>query len=257
MDDAHIFVAPEKAQEELVHVLKIIDDFYKLLGFSPTYNLATRPKEALGEEKQWNMAENALAGALKTCGISFGRAEGEGAFYGPKIEVHIRDSQDRDWQMGTAQLDLVMLPEKFKLAYIDEGGARQVPWVIHRAIFGSFERFIGMLLEHTAGALPVWLAPIQARILTISENHLTYGQEILATLKNAGIRAELDDGNETVGKKIREGKMQKIPYLLVVGDKEVAAHTVTVETLRGERGESTSPEAFQGELTEKIKIRSS
>src|SRR3989344_2977424 len=218
MDDAHIFVPPEKTEEELVRVIKIIARFYEMLGFSPTYLLATRPKESLGTDEQWKLAEGALSGALKKSDIPFEIAQGEGVFYGPRIEVHIRDSQNRDWQMGTAQLDMLMLPEKFDLAYVDEKGARQKPWVIHRAIFGSFERFIGMLLEHTGGALPLWLSPIQTRILTIGEKHASFAEEVSALLRDADIRTELDASNETLGKKIRDGKMHKIPYLLVIGD---------------------------------------
>src|SRR3989344_4954340 len=186
MDDAHVFVRPNNAEEELVRVITIINDFYKLLGFAPTYILATRPDKALGEKPQWDLAEAALSGALKKCGIAYKDAPGEGAFYGPKIEVHIRDSQNRDWQMGTAQLDLVLLPERFELSYIDEKGTRQSPWVIHRALFGSFERFIGMLLEHTGGALPLWLSPMQVRVLPIGEGHIPFGGKIVELLKTAG-----------------------------------------------------------------------
>ena len=256
MDDAHIFIAPEKAEEELVKVIKIINEFYNMLGFSPTYLLATRPDEALGEKAKWELAEAALSGALKKSGIDFEIAAGEGAFYGPKIEVHFKDSQDRDWQMGTAQLDLVMLPEKFDLAYVDDRGERQKPWVIHRAIFGSFERFIAALLEHTGGTLPPWLSPIQARILTIGEKHADFGNEVYKMLRTAGIRAEIDTSAETLGKKIREGKTQKIPYLLVIGDKEVESKTVTVETNRGESGKAVSPQNFKDMLLQEIKNRS-
>ena len=255
MDDAHIFVDSKNAEEELVRVIKIINEFYQMLGFSPTYVLATRPNEALGEKKQWKLAEAALSGALKKSGITFAIAEGEGAFYGPKIEAHFRDSQNRDWQMGTVQLDLVMLPEKFDLAYVDEKGARQKPWVIHRALFGSFERFIGMLLEHTMGVLPPWLSPIQVRIFTIGEKHVPFAQEVLALLRDAGIRAEVDTSAETLSKKIRGGKTQKIPYLLVIGDKEVESKIVTVETSRIIGDKNVKPEAFRDKLLVEIRER--
>ncbi len=256
MDDAHIFIAPEDAEKELEGIMKTIDNFYRLFGFVPTYLLATRPDKALGKKEQWERAESSLAGALKACNIDFELAEGEGAFYGPKIEVHIRDSQERDWQMGTVQLDLVMLPEKFELAYIDEHGVKQMPWVIHRAIFGSFERFIGMLLEHTKGALPLWLSPVQVRILTVSEAHLAYAKEITDALKMAGVRAWLDDSSETLGKKIREGKMQKIPYLLVIGDREVATGALSVEGRSGSLG-TLSFAAFKEKLLAEIATRAS
>src|SRR3989344_4841089 len=218
LDDAHLYVAPEQAEEELVRVLNIIEDFYCMFGFKPNYLLATRPKDSLGTEEEWKHAEQALSGALKRSGTPFEVMEGDGAFYGPKIDVHVLDSQGRDWQLATNQLDLLMLPEKFDLAYVDEKGTRKKPWVIHRAVFGSFERFIGMLLEHTGGALPLWLSPIQTRILTIGEKHASFAEEVSALLRDADIRTELDASNETLGKKIRDGKMHKIPYLLVIGD---------------------------------------
>ena len=254
MDDAHIFVTPEGAEEELVRVIKIINDFYKLLGFSPTYVLATRPEKALGEKEQWEKAQAALSGALKECGLDFETAEGEGAFYGPKIEVHFKDNQGRDWQMGTAQLDLVMLPEKFDLAYVDDKGERKKPWVIHRALFGSFERFIGMLLEHTEGTLPLWLSPVQVRILNIGEAHIAFATEVTELLKKSGVRAELNASNETLGKKIRDGKTQKIPYLLVIGDKEVESKTVTIESTTGSEKEA-APETLRDRLLSDIKNR--
>ena len=163
--------------------------------------------------------------------------KGEGAFYGPKIEVHMEDSQGRDWQMGTAQLDLVMLPKQFNLSYIDKNGKKQMPWVIHRAVFGSFERFIGILLEHFSGALPFWLSPMQARILTINDKVLDYAKEVEQELKKNDVRVEIDGRNESLGKKIREGEMQKIPYLLIVGEKEKSARSVNVrERGKGDLG---------------------
>ena len=228
MDDAHIFVRPDQAEEEIIKIVKIINDFYNEMGFEATYLLATRPEKALGEKSDWDKAEKALEEALKKSKIKYDIAKGEGAFYGPKIEIHIKDSQGRDWQLGTAQLDLVMLPEKFDLSYIDESGQKQKPWVIHRAIFGSFERFIGIMLEHFNGALPFWLSPVQMKILTINEKLENYAKEIEKTLKEKNIRVEIDSRNESIGKKIREGEMQKIPYLLVVGEKEEKENIVAV-----------------------------
>jgi len=197
MDDAHIYIRPDQAEAEIVKTVKIIDDFYKMLNFRPTYHLATKPDNALGDKKSWDIAEKALENALKKLKMKYTVAEGEGAFYGPKIEVHIEDSQGRDWQLGTAQLDLVMLPEKFDLYYIDEHGERKMPFVIHRAIFGSFERFIGIMLEHFDGALPFWLSPVQVSILTINDKNTDYANATMESLKAAGFRTELDDRNES------------------------------------------------------------
>src|SRR3989344_8127964 len=178
MDDAHIYVRPDQAEAEILKVVRTISEFYKGLGFETEYYLATRPEKALGEQKEWELAEKALEDGLKRSKIKYKIAKGEGAFYGPKIEAHIKDSQERDWQLGTAQLDLVMLPEKFDLTYIDEMGQKKKPWVIHRAIFGSFERFIGILLEHFDGALPFWLSPVQVQVLTINDKVSEYAKRI-------------------------------------------------------------------------------
>ena len=244
MDDAHVFVRPDQVEAELIKIIATIESFYKMFGFKTTYLLATRPTEALGEKSQWDLAETALANALKKSDLKFSIAEGEGAFYGPKLEAHINDSQGRDWQLGTAQLDLVMLPEKFDLAYTDEAGTRQKPWVIHRAIFGSFERFIGVLLEHTNGALPFWLSPVQTRVLTINEKVSDYATNVVSQLKAQNIRVELDSRNETINKKIREAEMQKIPYLLVIGEKEKEAGQINVRTRGVKETKTISIEEF-------------
>lgn len=240
MDDAHIFVRPDQVEEEVGAVIKIIEEFYSSFGFKPRYVLATRPKKALGAKKVWDVAEHALEQALKKQNTAYTVDKGEGAFYGPKIEVHMEDSQGRDWQMGTAQLDLVMLPKQFDLSYIDENGKKQMPWVIHRAVFGSFERFIGILLEHFNGALPFWLSPVQARILTINDKILDYAKEVEQELKRNNVRVEVDGRNESLGKKIREGEMQKIPYLLIIGEKEKSARTLNVRVRgKGDVGEKS------------------
>ena len=233
MDDAHIYCAPEQAEEEIKSVIKIIDDFYKMFGFEPTYVLATRPEKALGDKGTWKKAEEALSGALEKSQIKYEIAKGEGAFYGPKIEVHMRDSQNRDWQLGTAQLDLVMLPEQFKLFYTDSQGKKAMPWVIHRAIFGSFERFIGILTEHYAGTFPFWLAPVQVAVLSVNDTVLPYAKSVVTEIRRIGYRTELDSRNETIGKKIREGEMQKIPYLLMLGPREVESKKVSVRERGG------------------------
>lgn len=239
MDDAHIFVRHDQVEEEVAAVIKIIEQFYSSFGFTPRYVLATRPKKALGTKKVWDMAERALEQALQKQKTPYAIDKGEGAFYGPKIEVHMEDSQGRDWQMGTAQLDLVMLSKQFNLSYIDENGKKQMPWVIHRAVFGSFERFIGILLEHFNGALPFWLAPVQARILTINEKVSDYAKEVEQELEKNNVRVELDDRNESLGKKIREGEMQKIPYLLVIGEKEKSSRTIAIRE-RGKGNQNTA-----------------
>ncbi len=228
MDDAHIYARPDQAEEEILKVIKTIDKFYKDLNFETEYYLATRPEKALGEKHEWGLAEKALKAALNKAEIKYKLAEGEGAFYGPKIEVHIKDSQNRDWQLGTAQLDLVMLPEKFDLAYVDEEGRKQKPWVIHRAVFGSFERFVGILLEHFDGALPFWLSPTQVEVLTINDKVSDYAEKVMAQLKEKNIRAELDSRNETIAKKIREAEIQRVPYLLVIGAKEMKENKIAV-----------------------------
>lgn len=228
MDDAHIYVRPDQVEDEIESVIILIEKFYRGFGFEPRYVLATKPEGALGTAQDWTLAETALANALKKQNITFTIEKGEGAFYGPKIEVHMKDSQNRDWQLGTAQLDLVMLPKQFELSYIDENGEKKMPWVIHRAIFGSFERFIGILLEHFNGALPFWLSPIQIAVLTLNDAVREYAEKVTKEIKSAGMRTILDDRNETIGKKIRENEMQKIPYLLVIGAKEADAKTVAV-----------------------------
>ena len=228
MDDAHIYLTPDQVEKEVVNIINTIKNFYGMFGFKTTYVLATRPKEALGEKEEWDIAEKALGNALDSAGVKYTVADGEGAFYGPKIEAHLKDSQNRDWQMGTAQLDLVMLPKQFDVFYTDENGQRKMPWVIHRAVLGSFERFIGVLLEHTAGAFPLWLSPVQVAILPISDNQNDWAEKVLEELKSEGIRTEINKNNETLGKKIRGAEIQKIPYLLVIGDKEIETKSVAV-----------------------------
>lgn len=238
MDDAHIYVRPDQVEAEVEKVIEIIERFYRLCGFTPRYVLATKPASALGSTKDWRLAEDALLRALEKKHITFTTDKGAGAFYGPKIEVHLDDAQGRDWQLGTAQLDIAMLPKQFKLAYVDEQGKKQMPWVIHRAVFGSFERFIGIMLEHLNGALPLWLSPVQIGILTVNDAVIPYSKTVASELIGKGFRISIDERNETIGKKIREGELQKIPYLLVIGGKEVGANTVAVrERGKGDIGQ--------------------
>ncbi|MBI2063222.1 MAG: threonine--tRNA ligase [Candidatus Yanofskybacteria bacterium] len=249
MDDAHIYLTPEQVEAEVSKILKTIIDFYGMFDFKTSFTLATRPEKALGDKEEWNKAENALKDALSASNVDFAFAEGEGAFYGPKIEVHLNDSQGRDWQMGTAQLDLVMLPKQFETHYTDEKGERKLPWVIHRAIFGSFERFIGVLLEHAEGKLPLWLSPVQVAVANINDEQLGYAGEIVEKLKAEGIRVEWYNQNETIGKKIREAELQKIPYIAVIGEKEVQADSVAIR----ERGKGDIGQIKLNEFVEKLK----
>ena len=237
MDDAHIFVREDQAVEEIRKVINTIKNFYSSFGFEVEYVLATKPEKSLGTEQDWKITEKALKDALEKNKLKFKIATGEGAFYGPKIELHIHDSQNRDWQLGTAQLDTLMLPKRMDLYYVDENGNKITPWVIHRAIFGSFERFIAILLEHFNGALPFWLSPVQVKILTINEKIENYAKEVEKFLKEKNIRVEIDLRNESIGKKIREGEMQKIPYLFIVGEKEKKEEVVAVrERNKGDIG---------------------
>src|SRR3989338_5080528 len=227
MDDAHIYCRFDQIKEELVSVLKMTEEFYKRLDLKVNYGLATRPEKAMGSKEKWSEAEKILGEALSELGLKYNILKGEGAFYGPKIHFDIEDSQKRVWTIATAQLDF-QLPERFELEYIDENGKSQRPVIIHRAIFGSFERFIGILLEHFDGALPFWLSPVQAAVLTINEKVLSYAQNITAELQSKNIRIELDSRNETIAKKIREAEIQRVPYILVIGEKEMKENKVAV-----------------------------
>ena len=228
MDDAHIYLIPNQIQGEVSSLLKLVTKVYGVFGFKPKFYLSTMPDKAMGDKKTWQKAEEALESALKDSKMKYELKEKDGAFYGPKIDIEIKDSLGRNWQLATIQLDLVMLPEQFGLYYTDEKGEKQKPMVIHRAVYGSFERFIGILLEHFAGALPLWLSPIQAMVVPVSEKLSKYGTRVFEELKRAGIRVEISDANETLGKRIREAEMQKIPYVIVVGEKEESVGTVNV-----------------------------
>ena len=235
MDDAHIFCRPDQVKQELVTCLKMIQEFYKKFGLQVTYGLATRPKKAMGDLKTWLEAEKVLAQALEEVGLKYKILKGEGAFYAPKIHFDIRDSLSRVWTISTAQLDLQM-PERFKLGYVAENGKTERPAMIHRAIFGSFERFIGILLEHYSGALPLWLSPEQVCIIPVSSRHKKYASLVGKELKKGNLRCVVQDENETVSKKIRGGETQKIPYLLVVGDEEIKQEQVRVRSKNKDLG---------------------
>lgn len=232
-DDAHIFCTPAQMQNECETVVKLILDIYRDFGFDEVaIKLSTRPANRIGSDEVWDQIENALSSALDQMGISYTVNPGEGAFYGPKLEFVLRDAIGRDWQCGTLQVDL-NLPERFDIGYINEAGERVRPVMLHRALFGSLERFIGILIEHHAGAFPTWLAPVQAAVLNITDAQADYVQDIVRELQHAGVRVIADLRNEKVGYKIRERTMQRIPYLLVVGDREKAEQTVAVRDAAG------------------------
>ena len=226
-DDAHIFMLPEQITDEIKGGVRLTDKIYKQFGFKYKVELSTRPADSMGTEKEWNQATDALRAALDELGFEYEINEGDGAFYGPKIDFHLQDSIGRTWQCGTIQLDFQM-PQRFELEYVGEDGEKHRPIMIHRAIFGSIERFIGILIEHFAGKFPVWLSPVQVKVLTITDRTKKYAESVCDMLKERGIRAELDARNEKIGYKIREAKLEKVPYVLVVGDKEAEDGTVNV-----------------------------
>jgi threonyl-tRNA synthetase len=254
-DDAHIYCRPDQLQAEIAGVLELVKEFYRTFGLEPMFRLATRPEKYLGTPEQWDHAERALEEALKVNNLSYAIKPGDGAFYAPKIDIHIEDVLGRDWQMATIQADLTMVPEQFRLEYIDADGQPKRPIAIHRAIFGSFERFIGILTEHFAGAFPTWLAPIQARVVPVSAKSLAYAGTVFERLQAGGLRAELDDRSEKLGYKIRDAQMQKIPYMLVVGEREAQEGTVSLRKRSGEEVKALAVERFLAEVTVEIRAR--
>ena len=253
-DDAHIFMTPDQIREEIKGVAKLIDEVYSLFGFKYHVELSTRSEDSMGSDEDWEMATDALRAALDDLGLDYAVNEGDGAFYGPKIDFHLEDSLGRTWQCGTIQLDF-QLPQRFNLEYIAADGEKHRPIMIHRVVFGSIERFIGILIEHFAGAFPTWLAPVQVRVLPISDKYMEYGQKVLAELKEAGIRAEIDTKAEKIGYKIREARLQKIPYMLVVGAKEEEDGVVSVRSrFKGDEGQK-GLDAFISDIKEEIKNR--
>ena len=236
-DDAHIFCLPEQIESEITGVIKLIDKVYSIFGLTYSVELSTRPEDSMGSDAQWNMAEEALKKVLTDLNMPYELNEGDGAFYGPKIDFHIRDSLGRSWQCGTIQLDFQM-PERFDLTYIGEDGEKHRPVMLHRVIFGAIERFIGILIENFAGAFPTWLAPVQAKIIPITDRNLEYAQLLSKKLEEQGIRTEIDERQEKIGYKIREAQMEKVPYMLVIGDKEMETNTVGVrERKNGDIGQ--------------------
>ncbi len=251
-DDAHIFMLPEQIKDEIKGVMRLTDKIYNQFGFKYKIELSTRPENSMGTEEEWNMATKALKDALDELGREYEINEGDGAFYGPKIDFHLKDSIGRTWQCGTIQLDFQM-PQRFDLEYVGEDGLKHRPIMIHRAIFGSIERFIGILIEHFAGKFPVWLAPTQVKILPITDRTLGYADEVCKTLAENGIRCEVDRRSEKIGYKIREAKMEKVPYVLVVGDREAEEGTVNVNKRGVEEKETVELKKFVKKIVKENK----
>lgn len=246
-DDAHIFVSENQIKDEYGRILEITKRFYSIFSIEYSFRLGTRPKEFMGDIRTWDKAERELEEILKKSGRKYLIEKGGGAFYGPKIDILMKDFLGREWQTGTIQLDF-QIPKRFGLTYIDKDGKKKMPVVIHRVIYGSLERFVGILIEHYAGAFPVWLSPVQVKILNLTERNQKYAKKIYKELKDSGIRVEFDDTNETVGKKIREAELQKIPYILIVGDKEEKNNSVAVR----KRGKGDLGAQKLSDFTEKI-----
>jgi threonyl-tRNA synthetase len=254
-DDAHIFCTEDQIQDEVAAVLEFAFATYAVFGLDVRLELSTRPENRIGSDELWDHSEAALKAALESHGLDYELNEGDGAFYGPKIDMHMTDSLGRSWQLGTCQLDY-NFPERFALTYTGADNAEHQPVMIHRALMGSYERFIGILLEHFGGELPVWLTPVQAIVLPISDRHQQYGQAVLSRLTDAGLRAELDERAESVGRKIRDAELRKIPYMLVVGDREAERDEVSVREHRGGDAGAVPVQAFAQRLAEESKARS-
>ena len=250
-DDAHIFMTPEQIKDEIMGVAKLINEVYTLFGFKYHVELSTRPEDSMGSDEDWEMATEGLRSALDALGLDYVVNEGDGAFYGPKIDFHLVDAIGRTWQCGTIQLDF-QLPQRFELEYQGADGEKHRPIMIHRVVFGSIERFIGILIEHFAGAFPTWLAPVQVKVLPISDKYADYAEKVRKQLDDAGIRVEVDTRAEKIGYKIREAQMQKVPYMVIVGQKEEEEGLVSVRSrFAGDEGQK-NPEEFIKALREEI-----
>jgi threonyl-tRNA synthetase len=253
-DDSHIFCTEDQVQDEVAGVLEFAFATYDVFGIDVRLELSTRPDERIGADELWDRSEAALVSALENAGLAYEVKDGEGAFYGPKIDMHMTDSLGRSWQLGTCQLDY-NFPERFDLKYTGADNAEHRPVMIHRALMGSYERFIGILLEHLAGVLPLWLAPVQAVVLPIADRHTPYARRVEDRLRRAGIRVELDERTESVARKIRDAELRKIPYMLVVGDREEEQEAVAVrEHRRGDAGTETV-EAFVEQVQKRVHAR--
>lgn len=253
-DDAHIFMLPEQIKDEIVGVARFIDDVYSMFGFKYHIELSTRPEDSMGTDEEWAMAEDALRAAMEEIGVPYVVNEGDGAFYGPKLDFHLEDSIGRTWQCGTIQLDMQM-PQRFDLTYVGSDNEKHRPIMIHRVIFGSIERFIGILTEHFAGKFPLWLAPVQVKLLTVADTFSDYAREVAAKCEEAGLRVELDVRNEKIGYKLREARNERVSYICVIGEREKEAGTLSVRSTKvGELG-TLSVDEFIAKLTEEIRTK--
>jgi threonyl-tRNA synthetase len=250
-DDAHLYMTKDQIKDEVTGVIKLIDSFYKVFGFDYFVELSTKPENAMGSDEDWEHATNSLREALEAVGLSYKINEGDGAFYGPKIDFHLRDCIGRTWQCGTIQLDFQM-PERFDLTYIGPDGEKHRPVMVHRTIYGSIERFIGILIEQYAGAFPSWLAPVQVKVMNITDSQTEYVDKVVEALKKKGIRVETDLRNEKIGYKVREAQLQKIPYMLVLGDKEMQDGSVSVRSRKGGNLGTMSLDDFIAKLMDEI-----
>ena len=248
-DDAHIFMTPTQMKDEIKNVVKLFDEIYSTFGLTYQIELSTMPEDHMGDEKDWKFAEDTLQAAITEMGKDFVINAGDGAFYGPKLDFHLADSLGRTWQCGTIQLDFQM-PERFELEYVGEDGEKHRPVMIHRALLGSIERFIGVITEHFAGAFPAWLSPVQVKILPVTDRAIEYAKTTAAQLDSEGFRVEVDERNEKIGKKIREATLEKVPFMLVVGDRDMEAGTVSVRTRGGEDLGAMPPADFAAKLHE-------
>ncbi len=248
-DDAHIFMTPDQMKDEIKNVVKLFDEIYSTFGLTYQIELSTMPEDHMGDEKDWKFAEDTLQAAITEMGKDFVINAGDGAFYGPKLDFHLADSLGRTWQCGTIQLDFQM-PERFDLEYVGEDGEKHRPVMIHRALLGSIERFIGVITEHFAGAFPAWLSPVQVKLLPVTDRAMDYAKNVAAQLDSQGFRVEVDGRNEKIGKKIREATLEKIPFMLVVGDRDMEAGTVSIRTRTGEDLGAMSLADFAAKLHE-------
>ena len=250
-DDAHIFMTQEQLKDEIKNVVKLFDEVYSVFGLPYKIELSTMPEDHIGTVEQWEHNQDILKEAITEMGKDFEVNEGDGAFYGPKLDFHLADSLGRTWQCGTVQLDS-QLPERFELEYTGEDGQKHRPVMLHRVVLGSIERFIGVITEHFAGAFPAWLAPVQVKILPVTDRALDYAKELSDALDGQGFRVEVDDRNEKIGKKIREATLEKVPYMIVVGDRDMENKTISVRTRAGEDLGTMSLEEFSTKLKEVV-----
>ncbi|WP_297011465.1 threonine--tRNA ligase [uncultured Dialister sp.] len=253
-DDAHIFMTQDQMKEEVIKCMAMYKKMYGVFGLEYHVELSTRPENSMGSDELWEISTNALREAIEKTGVPYQINEGDGAFYGPKLDFHVQDSLGRTWQCGTIQMDM-QLPERFDVNYVGEDGEKHRAVMLHRAGYGSLERFIGILIEHFAGAFPTWIAPVQVKVIPVTENHLDYAKSVARTLSESNIRVEVEEANETLGYKIRKAQMEKVPYMLIVGDKEVKSHTVSIRSRKdGDKGSMMVP-MFIANLIREIKSR--